>query len=104
MGVPVQLWPEIFVDCASGLAGDELGKFESWLVNPAGEPSHNLELVNSDGPEESLRKQLLQEALKRDDEKADTIMEDVIEDYIKPCSEDILCEEFEALGKIDHIS
>ena len=103
MGVPVQLWPEIFVDCASSLTGDELDKFESWLVNPTGEPSHNLQPV--DNTNESLRKQLLKEALQRDDEKADTIMEDVmIDDYIKPCSEDILCGEFEAVCKINHIS
>ena len=70
LGVPVHLWPEVFVKCAADLKDAELDKFESWLVNPQGEPTGpTLEAVDVEN--EKLRKQLLAEATRRDMMKID---------------------------------
>lgn len=34
-------YPECFIDCAASLPEEELSKFESWIVNPTGEPGKN---------------------------------------------------------------
>jgi hypothetical protein len=34
-------YPECFIECAASLPEKELAKFESWIVNPAGEPDKN---------------------------------------------------------------
>ena len=65
LGVPPHLWPEVFVNCAATLPDEELKKFESWLVNPQGEPT-GTELREVDAANERLRKQLLAEANIRD--------------------------------------
>ena len=31
-------YPECFIECAAKLPAAELDKFESWVINPAGEP------------------------------------------------------------------
>ena len=65
LGVPPHLWPEVFVDCAANLPDAELGKFESWLVNPQGEPTGAI-LHKVDKENEALRKLLEAEADARD--------------------------------------
>ena len=65
LGVPPHLWPEVFVKCAAKLSGAELTKFESWLVNPQGEPTGAL-LLQVDRENEILRKRLEAEANARD--------------------------------------
>ena len=34
-------YPECFIECAASLPETELLKFESWIVNPEGEPNKN---------------------------------------------------------------
>ena len=65
LGVPPHLWPEVFVNCAAKLPDAELQKFESWLVNPEGEPT-GPQLLKIDKENEALRLQLLKEANARD--------------------------------------
>ena len=38
-GLTPWMYPECFIECAAKLPPVELGKFEAWIVNPAGEPS-----------------------------------------------------------------
>ena len=65
LGVPPHLWPEVFVDCASGLTETELGKFEAWLVNPQGQAFQAPAITQVDVENEKQRKQLLEEATVR---------------------------------------
>ena len=65
LGVPPHLWPEVFVDCAANLPEAELHKFQSWLVNPGGDPTGPV-LKGVDRENEALRAQLLKEAKARD--------------------------------------
>ena len=65
LGVPPNLWPEVFVECASRLKGEELEKFESWIVNPEGELSA-VDLTQVDRENELLRQRLCAEAEARD--------------------------------------
>ena len=103
LGVPPHLWPEVFVKCAVDLKGEELDKFESYLINPEGEPTGTL-LTDVDIAEnEKLRKKLLSEATRRDMEVVD---EDGREDDEKvqeplpeqPPSEDTLTDDFAELS------
>ena len=81
LGVPPHLWPEVFVDCAANLTPEEMHKFESWLVNPGGDPKGPM-LKDVDQENEALRAQLLKEATARDalasvvEETADTVVID----------------------------
>ena len=109
LGVPVHLWPEVFVECAERLKGKELDKFESWLVNPAGPPTGVPDIKALDETNDRLRKQLLQEAVQRDlmvvDEKEEKIelgdmMGDLmIDDYISPLPEE--CLSYEDFAMLD---
>ena len=65
LGVPPHLWPEVFVECAASLSALEMAKFESWLVNPAGEPT-GADLKQIDAENETLRRKLLKEAQGRE--------------------------------------
>ena len=65
LGVPPHLWPEVFVECAASLPALEMAKFESWLVNPAGEPT-GADLKQIDAENEALRCKLLKEAQGRE--------------------------------------
>ena len=94
LGVPPHLWPEVFVKCAAKLPPAEMAKFESWLVNPEGEPTGTL-LGRVDRENEVLRKQLEAEANARDALPAVAEME-IDENYMdvddekqpqQPCSE-----------------
>ena len=38
-------YPECFIECAALLPAEELSKFESWIVNPSGEPDKKCLLV-----------------------------------------------------------
>ena len=96
LGVPVHLWPEVFVECSAHLKDSELDKFSSWLINPAGKPTGIAELKGIGETNDRLRKQLLEEAIHRDrmnvDEEKDSsslvdVMEDLmIDDYINGSS------------------
>ena len=101
LGVPPHLWPEVFVQCASKLSGTELSKFESWLVNPEGEPAGSTKLSQSDRENEALRKQLEEEANARDKMSIDENYMNV-DDEKQPQSEDSVSSMLtEALGKVD---
>ena len=71
-GVPPNLWPEVFVECATKLPEAELDKFEAWLVNPNGMGENPktisktawVDTVNAEN--EEVRKQLLKESQARD--------------------------------------
>ena len=71
-GVPPNLWPEVFVECATELPEAELDKFEAWLVNPNGacenpatvSKARWVDTVNAEN--EVVRKQLLKESQARD--------------------------------------
>ena len=65
LGVPPRMWPEVFVQCAAALPPEEVSKFESWLVNPQGEPTGPM-LQQIDKENDALRKQLLAETERRD--------------------------------------
>ena len=82
LGVPPHLWPEVFVDCAANLPDAELHKFQSWLVNPGGDPTGPM-LKGVDRENEALRLQLLKEATARDAAKT-CIMEEapIVENYM----------------------
>ena len=38
MGLSPWKYPEAMVECCKKMPEEEIGKFESWIVNPAGEP------------------------------------------------------------------
>lgn len=71
-GVPPNLWPEVFVECATELPEPEMDKFEAWLVNPNGMCENPatvgkaqwVDKVNAEN--EVVRKQLLKESQARD--------------------------------------
>ena len=41
MGLKPWMYPEAMVTCARKLGEQEMGRFESWLINPSGEPDKN---------------------------------------------------------------
>ena len=46
-GLKPMLVPECLIACAAGLQGEELDKFENWIINPNADLS-NLKLVRQD--------------------------------------------------------
>ena len=40
-GIEGWMFPEALIGCGSSLTEDEMTKFESWMINPAGEPDAN---------------------------------------------------------------
>ena len=100
LGVPPHLWPEIFVKCAAKLSGPELAKFESWLVNPEGEPTA-VDTRVSDRENEALRKQLEAEADARDRMQIDENYMDVDDEKQQPPSSDTGCSVSSMLTNLD---
>ena len=40
-GIEAWMFPEALIQCGSKLPDEEMGKFESWMINPCGEPDAN---------------------------------------------------------------
>jgi hypothetical protein len=40
-GIEAWMFPETLIRCGAGLTDDEMAKFESWMINPTGEPDPN---------------------------------------------------------------
>ena len=40
-GIEAWMFPETLIRCGASLTDDEMAKFESWMINPAGEPDAN---------------------------------------------------------------
>ena len=40
-GIEAWMFPEALIECGGKLPDEEMAKFESWMINPAGEPDKN---------------------------------------------------------------
>jgi len=46
-GLKAYLIPECLITCAQGLPADELEKFEKWIINPEGNVTDKMELIET---------------------------------------------------------
>ena len=63
-GLKPYLIPECLISCAQGLAPEEMEKFETWIIDPEGNTSMEMDLVEAKEMQE-MNKQVFDENVKR---------------------------------------
>ena len=63
-GLKPYLIPECLISCAQGLAPEEMEKFETWIIDPEGNTSMEMDLVEAKEMQE-MNQQVFDENVKR---------------------------------------